>query len=334
MTLQQRIELLQELGKYMKNNTPEWQATKEQAARSNPWFIPEFIETAAENIAHSFLDKSKLEAWVDQYNIPEKNKNPRTVGLVMAGNIPMVGFHDLLCIFISGHYQVIKLSAKDDVLVKHLVQKMHEWNVEVQNYISFAEMLKGCEAYIATGSNNTGRYFDYYFGKYPNIIRRNRTSVAILDGKETTEELDLLATDIQIYFGLGCRNVTKLYVPKDYNFEALLAALNKYEYYADFHKYKHNYDYQLALLMMGRKFYMTNGTILLHEAPSLFTAVSQVNFEYYTNQEETLHQLQQNNEVQCIVSSKTKSFGQAQKPSLTDYADGIDTMEFLAGLYQ
>ena len=332
MTLQQRIQLLHELGKYIKNNSEEWQAVKEQATRSNPWFIPEFIENAAQNITDAFLDETKLKQWAGTYNVPEENADPKTVGVVMAGNIPMVGFHDMLCVFITGHNQVIKLSSKDDVLIKHLVKKLYEWEVTVQNYISFAEILKGCDAYIATGSNNTGRYFDYYFGKYPNIIRKNRTSVAVLDGKESAEELDLLATDIQVYFGLGCRNVTKLYVPQQYNFEALLSALNKYEYYADFHKYKHNYDYQLALLMMGRKFYMTNGTILLHEAPSIFTAVSQVNFEYYQSKEDILQQLQQNAEVQCIVSKDHVPFGKAQTPSLTDYADGRDTMDFLVKL--
>ena len=332
MTLQHRIRLLHELGKYILNNNEEWQLVKEQATRSNPWFIPEFVETAAQNIAQTFLESKKLEEWAAQYNVPEENAEPKTVGVVMAGNIPMVGFHDMLSVFITGHYQTIKLSGKDDVLIKHLVKKLYEWEVTVQNYISFAERLKGCDAYIATGSNNTGRYFDYYFGKYPSIIRKNRTSIAVLDGTETAADLDALATDIQVYFGLGCRNVTKLYVPRQYNFEALLAALNKYEYYADFHKYKHNYDYQLALLMMGRKFYMTNGTILLHEAPSLFTAVSQVNFEYYNLKEDILMELQQNNEVQCIVCREHVPFGKAQTPLLTDYADGRDTMTFLVAL--
>ncbi len=332
MTLQQRIELLQALGKYIENNSPEWQVAKEQATRANPWFIPEFIDTASVNIALEFLSSKKLDAWTDEYKVPKENANPQTVGLVMAGNIPMVGFHDMLCIFITGHYQVVKLSAKDDVLIRHLVKKLYEWEVTVQDYISFADMLKGCDAYIATGSNNTGRYFDYYFEKYPNIIRRNRTSVAVLDGTETSDQLSLLSNDIQVYFGLGCRNVTKLYVPHGYNFEPLLQALNKYEYYADFHKYKHNYDYQLALLMMGRKFYMTNGTILLHEAPSLFTAVSQVNFEYFIHKSEMIEYLKQNEQVQCIVSSEAVPFGKAQRPSLKEYADGKDTMKFLLQL--
>lgn len=332
MTLQQRIELLVDLGKYIKDNNEEWQAVKQLATRQNPWFVPEFIEIAADNIVSQFLQHDKLEAWAKQYELPQENEDPKTVGLVMAGNIPMVGFHDMLCIFISGHYQVIKLSGKDDVLIKHLVKQLYKQAVVVQNYISFADNLKGCDAYIATGGNNTSRYFDYYFGKYPSIIRRNRTSVAILSGNESDAQLHALASDMQTYFGLGCRNVTKLYVPENYNFEPLLHALNDYEHYVDFHKYKNNYDYQLALLMMGRKMYMTNGSIILSENSSLFTPVSQVNYEYYTDKDQLNAALSNNQDVQAIVSSDHIPFGQAQTPSLTDYADGVDTIAFLKGL--
>lgn len=331
MTLQKRIELLVKLGDYMQNNSHEWVLAKQHANRANPWFVPEFIEMASDNITLSFLQQNKLENWVKQYDVPEENPNPKTVGVVMAGNIPMVGFHDMLCIFITGHRQSIKLSSKDNILIKHLVSVMDKWNPEVGQYISFSENLKGCDAYIATGSNNSGRYFDYYFGKYPNIIRRNRTSVAIIDGTETPEELEGLADDIQTYFGLGCRNVTKLYVPEGYNFKELLQVLNKYEYYQDFHKYKHNYDYQLALLMMGNKFYMTNGTILLSENASLFTAISQVNYEYYDNKKE-LESLHENKDIQCVIGHTAIPFGEAQRPSLTDYADGVDTMRFAVEL--
>ena len=331
MTLQQRIDLLVRLGEYIENNDSEWQSAKEKGSRDNPWFIPEFIEMAADNIRKYFLQKDKLEEWIKSYNIPETNTQPATVGIVMAGNIPMVGFHDMLCIFITGHKQVIKLSSKDETLLKHLVGYMATLQPEVEELISFADNLKGCDAYIATGSNNSSRYFEYYFSKYPHIIRKNRTSVAILDGAETADELSSLADDMQLYFGLGCRNVTKLYVPKDYNFEPLINALRKYDHYADFHKYKNNYDYQLALMMMGNKFYMTNGSVLLSENKSLFTPVSQVNYEFYDNNEEP-EKLTKNDEVQCVIGHNHIRFGEAQKPSLKDYADGIDTMWFARSL--
>ncbi len=332
MILQRRIELLARLGKYMNENDLGWQTAKQKAVGVNPWFIPEFIEQASASISKQFLNQTKLETWVGQYKVPSINEHPKKIGLVMAGNIPMVGFHDMLCIFITGHRQVIKLSSKDEVLIPHLVAKLIAWDREVEDLLLFADKLTNCEVYIATGSNNSSRYFDYYFGKFPHIIRRNRTSVAILDGNETSHDLEQLADDVQMYFGLGCRNVTKLYVPEGYNFEPLLKALNKYEHFMDYHKYRHNYDYQLALLMMGNKMYMTNGATLLNQNESLFTAISQLHYQYYTGIEQLLKSLEGNEDVQCIVSKSGIPFGAAQSPSLTDYADGVDTMKFLTEL--
>ncbi|MCY7421734.1 MAG: acyl-CoA reductase [Chitinophagaceae bacterium] len=332
MILQRRIELLTRLGKYINENEDEWQNLKHKAASANPWFVPEFIEQAAASIKTQFLDQAKLEKWVLHYELPVNNDHPKKIGLVMAGNIPMVGFHDMLCIFITGHSQVIKLSSKDEELIPHLVAKLTEWDPEIENLISFAEKLVGSEVYIATGSNNSSRYFEYYFGKYPHIIRRNRTSVAILDGSETAGELEQLVDDVQMYFGLGCRNVTKLYVPHGYIFEPLLQALNKYGHFMDYHKYRHNYDYQLALLMMGNKMYMTNGSTLLNENQSLFTAISQLHYEFYSDRQVLTESLKGDEDIQCIVSKSNISFGQAQTPALAEYADGVDTMKFLMEL--
>lgn len=328
MTLQQRINLLLKLGSYMQNNDQQWQEVKEKAYRINPWFIPEFINYSEKNIIYQFLQEDKLLKWLSCYQVPLENPSPVTVGIVMAGNIPLVGFHDFLCIFITGHRQLIKLSSKDNVLLSFLVSKMHEWEPETIELIKIAENLKGCDAYITTGGNNTSRYFEYYFGKFPHIIRCNRTSVAILNGQESGEELKKLADDMMLFFGMGCRNVTKLYVPYGYDFTSLLEAHDRYEYYTDFHKYKHNYDYQLALLMMGKKFYMTNGVVLLTENPSLFTATSVVHYEYYPTFENLQQGLVGNDAIQCIVAHRHVPFGKAQQPELDDYADGVDTMNF------
>lgn len=249
----------------------------------------------------------------------------------MAGNIPLVGFHDFLSVFISGHIAVIKPSSKDEILIKHIASELIKMDERVSGMVFFAPQLAGLDAYIATGSNNSSRYFDYYFGKFPNIIRRNRTSVAIIDGTETAAELDLLADDMQTYFGLGCRNVTQLYVPTNYDFIPLLTALKKYEYYLDFHKYKHNYDYHLALLIMGNKYYMNNDSLVFAENESPFSPVSQVHYQFYAEQEQLSH-LGQNTDIQCIVGHDYIPFGSAQAPSLTDYADGTDTMAFLQTL--
>jgi hypothetical protein len=193
-------------------------------------------------------------------------------------------------------------------------------------------MLRGCDGYIATGSNNSARYFEYYFGKYPNLIRRNRTSVAILDGNETEDDLKKLADDVYVYFGLGCRNVTKLYVPAQYDFIPLLEAFSKFNYLADHHKYKNNYDYQLALLILNKKYYMTNGSVLLTEAQSPFSPISVLHFEYYDGSSGTGSFLRDNEDIQCIVGKGHIPFGLAQQPGLRDYADGNDTMQFLQKL--
>ena len=332
MILQERIDLLAQLGKYILNNTEEWVDVKERASRQNPWFVPEFIELSSNNIATQFLQEDKLLQWVSAYNLPTENTNIKNVGVVMAGNIPLVGFHDFLCVFITGHQITIKASSKDDVLIKHLIKQLYQWEITVQNLVSFSENLKGCDVYIATGSNNSSRYFEYYFGKYPSIIRRNRTSVAILNGEENEQELQLLSDDIQQYFGLGCRNITKLYVPKEYDFIPLLEALKKYDYYFDFHKYKHNYDYNLAILIMGNKLYMNNGSILFVEDKSLFSPISQINYEYYDDIGELENTLKKNTDVQCIVGGNNIALGDAQKPNLSDYADGVDTIQFMKEL--
>lgn len=332
MNLQQRIVLLNRLGEYILQDNDNWQATKQKASIHNSWFTPDFIELATRNLATAFLQKDALTAWAQQYNIPAENTAPKNVGIIMAGNIPLVGFHDFLCVFMSGHRQTIKPSSKDDVLIKHLVQQLYDWDESTRQLIAFADMLKGCDAFIATGSNNSARYFDYYFSKYPHIIRRNRTSVAILTGEESPEELEKLADDVHQYFGLGCRNVTKLYVPEQYDFIPLLNAFNKYNHLADLHKYKHNYDYMLAIMLLNKQYYMSNQSILLTENAALFSPISQLNYEYYKPGEKPEAALLNNEDVQCIVGKQHIPFGKAQQPSLTDYADGVDVMKFLLTL--
>jgi hypothetical protein len=331
MKLEQRIDLLTSLGEYLLSDEPEWEAAKRKAHAVNGWFIPEFIETAVRQIATSFLQKDKLAAWTQRYGIHEQAA-PRTVGVVMAGNIPLVGFHDLLCVFVSGHRQLIKLSGRDEVLIRHLVDRLIAMDAEVARWIGIAERLNGCDAYIATGSNNSARYFDYYFGKYPHIIRRNRTSVAVLTGEESWEELEALADDVNLYFGLGCRNVTQLLVPENYDFLRLLEAFRKYHYLADLAKYKHNYDYQLTLLILNKKYYMTNGSIILAENDAPFSPISVLHYMYYRPGEALPLLSREQGDIQCVVGRDYIPPGRAQQPALDDYADGVDTMAFLMAL--
>ena len=330
MKLQNRIEILSRLKEYLEADGDEWKSIKENAYHHNIWFTPEFINLAVDNIVNRFLPEKILLEWIDHYRLDD-NINPKNVGIVMAGNIPLVGFHDFLSVFTSGHLQTIKLSSKDDIPLKHLVQKMKGWDEAVHDYITFAPMLKGCDAYIATGSNNSARYFEYYFSRYPSIIRRNRTSVAILKGNESAIELEKLSADIHTYFGLGCRNVTKIYVPPNYDFVPLLSSFDQYKWFADHHRYRNNYDYNLSLLIMNNRFYMTNDTTLLVENEQVFSPISQLNYSFYTDEQALIPALRTSNEIQCIAGTDLP-FGQAQSPGIMDYADRMDTMEFLLTL--
>lgn len=329
MTLQQRIDIMVRLGQYMLANGEEWQTAKENAVYANPWFTEEHVEMAVANVIREFLDERRLTEWVAAYKMPA---TARTVGIVMAGNIPMVGFHDLLCGFIAGHSLVLKLSSKDEVLMKHIVNWMVVTDARVAGRIVISDRLNGCDAYIATGSNNTARYFEQYFSRFPHIIRRNRTSVAVLDGSETDEELLDLGRDVYSFYGLGCRNVTQVCVPSGYNFERLLKVLSHYDTYADFNKYKNNYDYHLAIYLLNRVPYMSNASLLMVENTLPFSAVSVLHYRYYDDREQLAGELRVSEDIQAIVGHGFLPFGSSQCPALSDYADGVDTMQFLCGL--
>ncbi|OJW85331.1 MAG: acyl-CoA reductase [Bacteroidetes bacterium 46-16] len=329
LSLNTRIELADKLGKYMLSDNESWGLARERAIMVNSWFIAEHIDIAIQNIAEQYLEKDKLENWLSNYHLPAASK---TVGIVMAGNIPMVGFHDFLCGFISGHKLVLKPSSKDTVLITHLLEQLYDWEPAVREQVKIADILKGCDAYIATGSNNTARYFEQYFGKYPNIIRKNRTSVAVLDGNETEQDFEGLAKDVFTYFGLGCRNVSQLCVPENYDFDPLLAFLERYDSVINHHKYKNNYDYYLAIYLLNKTPYRTNGTLLLTENEVPFSPVSVLHYRRYNNVNTIVDELNASDSVQCIVGNGHIPFGDAQKPSLGNYADNIDTMQFLSGL--
>lgn len=332
MNLQERKEILVRLGQYLQAAAPDWEQAKQRATAENAWFTPEFIALSASNIAAQFLAADKLEQLIATYAIPTRNPAPKKVGIVMAGNIPMVGFHDLLCTFLTGHYAVIKLSSKDTVLIKFLVHKMIQWQPDAALYFTFRDMLQGLDAYIATGSNNTSGYFAYYFQKYPHIIRKSRTSVAVLTGQESDEELEKLADDVYLYFGLGCRNVTKIFVPEGYDFTHLLQVFKKYNYLADHPKYKNNYDYNLALHLLNKRYYMSNESLLLVEDAAPFSPIGQLHYSYFQNAEDVKNELLHDEKIQCIVGLQPVAFGQAQCPGVCDFADGVDTVQFLLSL--
>lgn len=327
--LKDKIEALVALGAYMQGSSIEWETAKDRAVQSNAWFTPEHIEVAVKNIVSGFLQASKLTEWMNSYTLPVAQK---TIGITMAGNIPLVGFHDFLCVYLSGHKAKLKLSSKDQILLPHLIEVLGKYDAGVGEQIQSSEMLKDCDAYIATGSNNSARYFEQYFAKYPHIIRRNRTSVAILDGNETDDELKALADDVFLYFGLGCRNVTQVCVPRGYDFKALFDAFAGYKNCINHNKYKNNYDYYLAIYLLNLVPYLSDENILMVENEFPFSAVSVLHYRYYDDKNELFQQLKDNQDLQCIVGHGFTAFGAAQIPALADYADGVDTMNFLCNI--
>ena len=330
MNLQARIKGFVALGQALSDtNNALLIEAKLAAYQQNAWFLPEFIDEAIQQISNQFLQETTLEEWTAAYPSISDQATHIKVGIVMAGNIPLVGFHDLLSTLIAGHTAVVKRSSKDKVLMDFIIAGLIKINPAFEAQIIVQEQLKNCDAYIATGGNTAGNYFEYYFGKFPHIIRKNKTSIAVLDGTETLSELAALADDCMLYYGMGCRNVTQIWVPEGYDFIPFLTALKKYNYLQDQHKYKHNYDYQLALMMMGKKMYMDSGGVLMSENPSPFAAISQIHYQQYQLGSVPTFNL---DEIQCVVGKNQLPFGSLQKPLLAQYADGVDSLAFLSGL--
>ena len=331
MDLQNRIYAVAELGEFMLSSHKDWINAKTKAFQHNPWFVPDFIDLSVNNIVQNFLNTDLLMSWLQPYHLLPNPDTVKKVGIVMAGNIPLVGFHDFLCCFLSGHHQIIKLSTKDAILLPAIIDFLKGRHPAFDELIRQDTILRGLDAYIATGSSNSARYFDYYFGKYPSLIRRNKTSVAILDGLETNDDLEKLADDVFLFFGLGCRNVTKIFVPEGYDFVPLLNAFRKYQWMADHNKYKNNYDYRLSLAILNKLYYMTNDCILLLENESDFSPISVLHYSYYKNTGAEIS-VRENENLQVIVGRNHTPFGISQQPRLADYADGTDTMNFLRNL--
>ncbi len=345
MTLDERLDLLAELGHYLRQPADaELETVVHQAYMENRWFTPDNTHAALKAIAQTMLDRKALTEWAARYHVSTLPHPSHTIGLVMAGNIPLVGFHDWLCVFVAGQRAKIKLSEKDKRLLPFLVKKMGEWAFESWEYTEFLgehDRLGSFDAVIATGSNNTARYFEQYFGRHPHIIRGHRNAVAVLDGTETAADLYALGRDIFAYFGLGCRNVSKLYVPEGYDFNLLLEALHEYREIIQHDKYKNNFDYNFTLYILNRIPYLGNGCLLLREDPALTSRIASAHYEYYANVDALKVLLeQQQDQIQCVAaraqfpdlaaSLRRVPFGGTQSPKLDDYPDGVDVMAWLS----
>lgn len=296
----------------------------------NPFFTPANVRYALNAIAAE-LTEENLSRWISPYNIPSGESSPVTAGLIFAGNIPLAGFHDLMSVLITGNRLKAKTSSKDPDLIPFLYEMLCSISTGFSGMAEFtAGILSGFDVVIATGSNNSSRYFEYYFGKYPHIIRKNRNSVAVLDGCESAREIKNLGRDVFTYFGLGCRNVSKLYVPAGYDVAMLTEHWEEYSATVNHSRYANNYDYNKAIYMVNRVPFTDGGFILFKEDTRLSSPVSVIYYEHYASAEKMKHQLELlKNEIQCVISSKDVPFGMSQSPHLWDYADGKDTLEFL-----
>lgn len=333
MNSDKRVKAFQLLGDFLKNlNEQEFNDLTDRIRNENAWFTRESVSRAIEGMI-KFLKEENLQEWIDQYTPVSKPKN---IALVMAGNIPFVGFHDLLAILVSGHQAQVRLSSKDKILPQFIIDKLTAIEPEFINRITIVEQLKGFDAVIATGSDNSARYFDYYFGKYPNIIRRNRTSVGILDGSETKEELEALGTDIFSYYGLGCRNISKIFIPKGFNINPMFEAWEVFQPIIHHHKYNNNYDYQKSLLLINSVQHLDNGFIMLRQSEGLVSPISVLFYDYYRDENDLQEKISPVREKIQVIAGKTSlatiNFGEAQYPGLCDYPDNVDTMKFLTEL--
>ena len=337
MNIREKIEVFERLGDRIRNlRYEEIEQLAEKAFISNRWFTPESTRKALEGISY-MLEGQKLQKWTSKYALD--TGSPVDVGIIMAGNIPLVGFHDLLCVLLSSHRAIVKMSSQDQPLTMWVIEEIGIISPEMAQRIVVKEKLSDIHAVIATGSDNSGRYFEYYFGKYPNIIRKNRTSIAILTGNETPEQLINLGQDVFSYFGMGCRNVSKLLVPKGYDFKTLLDIWQSFSVLLDHHKYKNNYDYHKSILLVNREPHLDSGFSLLRESDQLVSPLSVIYYEYYHDADD-LDQLLKKYEIklQCVIGSQSfkavVDFGQAQSPEPWDYADNVDTLAFLCSLSQ
>jgi hypothetical protein len=338
MNLEERIRSFSLLGEALRNAlsgisgdySEQINTLIDRQQAINPWFTPENVRMAINAIANELTEENLL-MWTNSYPGLKDKISPVKAGIIMAGNIPVVGFHDFLSVLISGNQLIAKTSSKDSEVIIGISDILCSINPTFRKSIDFTEgPLTNFDVVIATGSNNSSRYFEYYFGKYPNIIRKNRNSIAIIEGDETEQELRDLGKDIFSYFGLGCRNVSKIYLPAGFQIPALERNWDEFSGLVTHIKYANNYDFNKAVYIVNKEKFYDTGYLLIKEDTGLSSPVSVLHYEYYDPQSSAVFISDQMSEkIQCIVGRKYIPFGKAQSPKLWDYADGVDTIEFL-----
>ena len=338
MNLSKRIAAFSSLGEILRDTlagkqtdfTSRLAQLIENQQQINPWFTPENVRMAVSAVAR-VLDTDNLNKWCASYPQLKEESKPLKAGVIMAGNIPLAGFHDFIAVLITGNGIIAKTSAKDKDLIVLISDILCKVNQEFSGRIEITDgAISGFDAVIATGSDNSSRYFEYYFGMYPNIIRKNRNSIAFIDGSESDDELKALGTDIFSYFGLGCRNVSKIYVPEGYDLKKMISCWSSFSGIINHNKYANNYDYHKAVFLVNKEKFIDAGYLLLREHAGLSSPVAVLYYEFYRTPDKFRQQIQyMTDKIQCIVGHDGVPFGKAQMPFLWDYADGVDTIEFL-----
>ena len=336
MTVEERKKAIEALGERLRNVTDdEFEQLSLQAINQNTWFTKDNVKSAINAWAKS-LTLAKIEQWTKDFSLSPKA--PKQVGLILAGNIPLVGLHDLLSVLISGHHAAVKFSSQDKALMQFVISSLKEASPAIAERIQLVEQMKDVDAVIATGSDNTARYFKQYFGNKPHIIRQNRTSIGILNGKENETDIKGLGIDVFTYYGLGCRNVSKIFIPKDFDLVKLIDGLMPFQAIIEHHKFNNNYDYNKSIYLVNGEPHLDSGFFLMRETKELVSPISVIYYERYDNEAQLALRLAAFTEkTQCIVSKdawypNSLAFGKAQTPELWDYADGVNTLEFLSSL--
>lgn len=340
-SVRNRISAVCELGRFLANvvnhteDTSDFHSKLKLASVHNQWFTPDNLEFCLKHWSE-ILTEDNITDWLGRYKIASQ---PKKVGIVMAGNLPLVGLHDLIAVLLSGHQAVVKTSSKDEVLMSAVIDFLTEKLPDLKNAIQKTDKLKDLDAVIATGSNNTARYFEYYFRNIPHIIRKNRTGVAVLDGSESEEELKNLSQDVFRYFGLGCRSITRLFLPENYDVKILFNAFYKWKDIIHHSKYANNYEYNRTIYLMNKEDFFDNNFLILKESDAYHAPIGVLHYSFYHHPEILNKELiARQDEIQCIAGRVFTDFdnsvelGQTQKPGLNDYADGVDVMRFLEQL--
>ncbi len=348
MILKEKKEILIKLGTILDNlaqnnewpgyelgiNAEEYQDLNELVKTVhiyNGWFKEAEVRRAFKGIS-SWLTEENLNQWLSGYQL--KDEKRKRVAIIMAGNIPLVGFHDFISVFLAGHTAVVKLSSDDKHLFPAIIKTLALFNEDIQTYVDISESkIENFDAVIATGSNNSARYFETYFSKHPHIIRKNRNSIAVLTGNESKEELSKLGEDIFNYYGLGCRNISQIWIPEDFILDRFFEAIYAYSDVVNHNKYANNYDYNKAVYLMNQEELLDNGFILLKEDRSINSPLGMLHYVRYKDTVEVEDFIKENKEnIQVVIGENYTPIGQSQNPSLSDYADGVDTMQFLQKL--